>query len=62
MKRILSFLLLLVLLSPGAWGGDKKGAIASARTALVLKKDGSLWSFGANDFGTLGTGTKTCSS
>ena len=37
--------------------GDKKAVASGSMFCLVLKQDGSLWAFGANDRGQLGDGT-----
>ena len=50
-------ILLLTLLCPALLrGGDKKAVAAGSFHALVLKQDGSLWSFGRNFSGALGVG------
>lgn len=50
-------LILLSLLTPSAWAGDKKAVVVGNGHALVLKTDGSLWAFGRNTYGQLGNGT-----
>lgn len=53
----------LLLLSPCMLrAGDKKACAAGSFHALVLKQDGSLWSFGRNFSGALGVGNKFGSS
>lgn len=55
-----AILLLLALLSPLMLrAGDKKDVAVGNWHALVLKQDGSLWTFGRNGNGQLGDGTTT---
>lgn len=59
-KNYLHLLVLALLLFAGPSllrAGDKKAVAACNGHALVLKQDGSLWAFGANDFGQQGDGT-----
>ena len=57
MIKLLSFLTLLSLIVPAAFAGDKKAVAVGDSHALVLKTDGSLWTFGRNTYGQLGDGT-----
>ena len=56
--RTYILILLLTLLCPALLrAGDKKAVASGSMFCLVLKQDGSLWAFGANDRGQLGDGT-----
>ena len=54
----ISLIVAFLLLCPLALrAGDKKAVAVGNRHALVLKTDGSLWSFGLNLYGQVGDGT-----